>query len=581
MTRWTGAGAPFLLLFLSVVVSSFLWGARPGLLAGIMATPIAILLTYDQAIYTRAQALAQGILFLIEISVIAAVADRFSKAKSRAERNELALRKALDERLIFSALIEYSSDFVGIADKSGVLTYVNPAGRKMIGLAPDFPIEKTQIPEYYPPEQRAFAKEVILKSIMETGYWKGETSFRHWQTERPIPVSDTHFMIRDPETKRLIGRATITRDISEIKRVENELRTRETELKEAQRVAHVGSWVRDAKGDVLFWSEELYRIYGRDPNVSVVGFSGLPKIYTPESMARLAPALNEILKNGTPYAMDLEVVRPDGSTRWVSTRAEAVRDAAGRIVGFRGILQDITELKQLQRMRDEWTSVIAHDLRQPIGVIKMCVGLLQRTHACGGNEKAQISCTRINAAASTLSRMVNDLLDVSQLEAHRLSLDQKWVDPALIVHETVDRLAHLTRGFRVNIVEENELFPIFADPVRIEQVLGNLVSNAAKYGDKGSEILVQLEQRADHLEISITNHGAGISTEELPRIFNLFSRSVMARGAGVPGLGLGLYISKGLVEAHGGRIWVESTPGKTTSFRFTLPCRLIPSLKVA
>ena len=123
-------------------------------------------------------------------------------------------RRIEDERQVLVSLIENSSDFIGVADPSGKPIYLNPAGRRMVGLPADYPVEKTQIPEYYPAEERAFASDVILKAMMERGRWSGETYFRHWQTEAGDSVSDEHFMIRDPSGQRVLGMGTVTRDIS-------------------------------------------------------------------------------------------------------------------------------------------------------------------------------------------------------------------------------------------------------------------------------------------------------------------------------------------------------------------------------
>ena len=124
-----------------------------------------------------------------------------------------------DERQVFVSFLENSSDFIGIADPNGKPLYVNPAGRRMVGLPADYPVENTQIPEYYPSDQRAYASDVIVRSMVEHGRWHGETYFRHWQTQEAIPVSDEHFMIRDPETGRVLGMGTITRDISDARRI--------------------------------------------------------------------------------------------------------------------------------------------------------------------------------------------------------------------------------------------------------------------------------------------------------------------------------------------------------------------------
>ena len=292
-------------------------------------------------------------------------------------------------------------------------------------------------------------------------------------------------------------------------------------------------------------------------------------------MDTLNAAVDKLKKDGTPFELELETIRPDGSTRWIAARAEPVYDASGHLVGARGTSQDITPLKELQRLKEEWTSVIAHDLRQPIGVIKMSAELLPDLHTGPMAEDEETITARIRSASNSLSRMVDDLLDVSLLEANRLSLDRAWMDPRMMVDEAVQRLSHITSTCHVNIAEDGTPSQVFVDPGRFDQVLGNLISNAVKYGEENGEILVHLKHRDGEVEIAVTNRGEGISPEDASRLFTRFVRPKGTRGSGVPGLGLGLYIAKGLVEAHGGRIWVDSVPGKITTFHFTLPARRV------
>jgi signal transduction histidine kinase len=269
--------------------------------------------------------------------------------------------------------------------------------------------------------------------------------------------------------------------------------------------------------------------------------------------------------------MDLEFRRPDGSTGWVAARGENVRDENGKVIAISGTVEDITQLKELQRLRDEWTSVIAHDLRQPIGFIAMASDFLPTLHPGAMSDRERDMAQRIRSAALALARMVDDLLDMSLLEADRLKLERDWVDPRVLVKDTIDRVSHLTSGAHVKVVPDDGLVPVYVDPMRIGQVLGNLISNAVKYGDKEGEIVVQLHRCDGEVEVEVTNHGKGIEPEDLPRIFSRFIRSRSTHGSGVRGLGLGLYIAKGVVKAHGGRMWAESTPGETTTFHVTLP----------
>jgi signal transduction histidine kinase len=366
-----------------------------------------------------------------------------------------------------------------------------------------------------------------------------------------------------------------------IENVNNALRKRETELREAQRLASFGNWSWDYRSDTVEWSDEIYRIVGRDPSLPAPRFYGEHShVFTRESMVILNAAVEKSLQYGTPYELDLEMIRPDGELRSILARGEPVRDGSGHITGLHGTVQDVTQLKRLQKMREEWTSVIAHDLRQPIGTIAMCADLLSRADDSKKEEKAKYT-DRIRSSAFNLARMVDDLLDFSQIEAQRLHLERKWMDPRACVRETIERLSHMLKDLRVEISESGDLAPVFADPIRVEQVLGNLLSNAVKYGDKTREILVRLDRRGDELETSVTNHGPGIPPEELSRLFDRFTRSQSVYSSNVPGLGLGLYISKGLVEAHGGHIWVESVPDDTTTFHFTLPVRVARIRNVA
>jgi signal transduction histidine kinase len=143
-----------------------------------------------------------------------------------------------------------------------------------------------------------------------------------------------------------------------------------------------------------------------------------------------------------------------------------------------------------------------------------------------------------------------------------------------LIRAITERSREVTQGHSVHLAISGEIPPIAVDPGRIEQVVDNLLSNAAKYGDPGSDIQLQIERSDTEVAISITNHGRGIVPEDLPRLFTRFYRTREAQTGPVAGLGLGLYIAKGLVEAHGGKIRAESVPGQTTTFHFTLPLRL-------
>jgi signal transduction histidine kinase len=498
-------------------------------------------------------------------------------ALENSERANADLNQAIKRQHVFTALLDNSSDFIGIADPDGKPVYVNPAGRRMVEMPDDLPIESTSIPEYYPADVRAFASDVIVKEMTEHGRWAGETMFRNWRTDESIPVWDTHFMINDPDTGQALGMGTITRDISEFKRARDaiaianqRLLLAAMELEEAQRLAHIGSWSWDIAADQGRWSAELYRIHQRDPALPAPNLADIHSMFTSQSAADLEGALQRLLEDGSPFELELDALLPDGSHRWVAARGEAVRGPSGEIERIRGTSQDITHLKMLERMKEEWTAVVAHDLRQPINVIQMAAGMLPEYHVGEISRAEKDSVRHIGSAAASLARMVNDLIDMSRIESHRLALERAWVDPASLVRETMEHFSQITQRNRVQISTGTSLPSVFVDRGRFEQILGNLVTNAVKHGKPGGEIRVDATQSGDEVVFSVTNEGGGISTEDLPRLFTRFGRSKSGRE---PGLGLGLYIARGLVEAHEGRIWVKSDTGEVTTFQFSLPTR--------
>ncbi|HKW47894.1 MAG TPA: ATP-binding protein [Gemmatimonadaceae bacterium] len=378
----------------------------------------------------------------------------------------------------------------------------------------------------------------------------------------------SHFPLLD-ESQHAFAIGEIATDITQQKRDQEALRESLSELRIAEHVAHVGSWRWDFRTNETTWSDELYEIFGIDRDRSPFPLlnPGL-RLLTAESVLRLAGAIDSLRKDGASFELDLEFTRPDGSTRWCAARGEAIRDPDGRIRGVAATAADITHIKHLERLREEWTTIIAHDLRQPIGVISSASELIPELYGVRGEELGMLE--RIQSAAGTLKRMVEDLLDVSLLEAHHLKLERSWVEPVALVHEAANRLRGVT-GDRVEITESGPPLNLRVDPMRIEQVLANLLSNAAKYGDAHAPIQVRVDRAATEVRIAVTNRGKGIAADELRRIFDRFARSRTTSGSGVPGLGLGLYITKEIVEAHGGHIWAESEPGKTTTFRIALP----------
>jgi PAS domain S-box-containing protein len=283
------------------------------------------------------------------------------------------------------------------------------------------------------------------------------------------------------------------------------------------------------------------------------------------------PMIRALVDRVTTKQRELALRHPDGRLVPMLVSAAPVVDRQGELSGVVTIFQDISNLKDIERLREEWSSVVAHDLRQPVNVIAIDTESLARLLQRGRTAEFPKVLTRIRESTKRLNRLIEDLLDVSLIESKRLTVHCAKTDLVALLDVAVDRLSLLAPGHRVRLRKLVESAPSMIDTTRIGQVLDNLVSNAAKYGELGADITIELARHDAEFEVAVISRGPGIAPADLPRVFQRFARSERERRRGVAGLGLGLYICKGIIEAHGGRIWAESIPGRTTTFRFTVP----------
>ena len=221
--------------------------------------------------------------------------------------------------------------------------------------------------------------------------------------------------------------------------------------------------------------------------------------------------------------------------------------------------------------RDEMLSIVSHDLRSPLGAIVTYATSLQRKSGSGADgERIQKAAKAILLSTERMTRLIADLLDLAQIQAGKLSVERSPQDLAGIVREGVDLLLPLALERELKLegaVSAKELF-VHCDRERVLQIFSNLVGNAIKFTPKGGSILIQAEARGTEATLLVRDTGRGIPEEDVPRVFDRFWHAKKGNRSGV---GLGLSIVKGLVDAHGGRLWVESTVGTGTTFYFTLP----------
>lgn len=236
-------------------------------------------------------------------------------------------------------------------------------------------------------------------------------------------------------------------------------------------------------------------------------------------------------------------------------------------------LQQMEAHREVERLKGEFMSAISHELRTPLGLIKGYATTLQRQDIAVDRPTQQQFLQVITDETVKLQQMIDELLDASRLQEGRLSVDRKAVLLGALVRQEVDRL-RLTleqSGHTVAIHLPQRDLTIMADPLRVGQVLYNLVDNAVRYSSAGSPIEVRVAHEDAYGLVSVTDHGDGIPEAEQEHIFEPFYRGESARRRSVRGTGLGLAICQGIIEAHGGRIMVQSVRGQGSTFLFTLP----------
>jgi signal transduction histidine kinase len=294
----------------------------------------------------------------------------------------------------------------------------------------------------------------------------------------------------------------------------------------------------------------------------------------------LARAIREAIAWRAPVAPESErslaTVTVDHHERSYRVRtAPLLRGEAG-VAGTVTVLEDVTRLRELDRMKDEFISVASHELRTPLTSMQMAVQLLAEGSAGPLNE-AQQRLVRMTAKdAGRLDHLTRDLLDLARLEAGTAVPQRRPVSLAEVVGAALGPLYSQAeaRGLGLEVHVAGSLPPVSGDLEQLSRVIGNLVSNAVRHTPGGGGVEISAAPRDGEMVVTVRDTGDGIPAEYLPRIFERFTQ---VPGATTGGAGLGLPIARKIVEAHGGRIWVESEPGRGTAFYFTLPLAEAPA----
>jgi PAS domain S-box-containing protein len=484
------------------------------------------------------------------------------------------------------AVLTSIGDAVIATDAQGRATFLNPVAQTLTGWGSEQAVGKslTEIFRIVNEDTHEPVEDPVTRVLRENtviGLANHTVLIARDGTERPI--EDSGAPIKEKEKHgTTIGVVLVFRDFTQRRQAEAVL-ARLAAIVEASDDAIIGE---DLDGIVTSWNAGAERIYGYRAEEMV----GRPiSLLIPPDRRDEESQIRERLRHGEQVA-NFESIRitKDGRSIDVSLTISPIRGDRGRISGASKIARDITDRKRLERelrrrldelaeadrRKDQFLAMLAHELRNPLAAISSAV---QLTMLIGMQDPIHRSMDVINRQLKHLSRLIDDLCDVSRITRGKIQLRKERLDVATVLRSAIESVRPLIETRRHNLTMAIAAQPLLADAdsVRLEQIITNLLTNAAKYTDSGGQIGLSAERDGEEIAIKVRDTGMGIPSEQLPRLFDLFAQGDRSLARSEGGLGIGLTLVRSLVEMHGGSVTAMSAgPGMGSEFVVRLPAPL-------
>ena len=481
------------------------------------------------------------------------------------------------ERSRLDAILRNSPDGIFQTTPAGHYLSANPALAQIYGYgSPEellAAITDIEHQLYVDPDRRVELIQRLERDGVVQGFeaqvYRRDGSVR-WTSRSARAVCDEAGVVRHYE-------GTVS-DITDRKRAEEEREEERQRLRTLVDTSPVGVFVAAAPdGRVLLLNREARRILHliEPPNDRIEWFETQVvyrrpdgQTYEPEDL----PLQRALHRGETVRAEEIRLDLPDGATVPALVNATPLHGADGEITGAVAVIQDISPLEELEKLRSEFLGMVSHDLKTPLTSIKGAAAT-----ALGSRRPLDTVETRglfaiVDEQADRLRDLVDNLLDMTRIEAGSLAIAAEPASLQALLQKAATEFSRASGSQDLRVTVADDLPRVMVDPQRVLQVVTNLLSNAAKFSPAESPIVVEAEDRGGQIVVCVRDRGRGIPAEMLPHLFRKFSQVHRDSGPHLAGSGLGLAISKGIVEAHGGRIWAESPgEGQGSSFSFTLP----------
>ena len=491
---------------------------------------------------------------------------------SERKRTEEALRRA---NVYNRSLIEASLDPLVTIGPDGKITDVNTATEKVTGrsrqelIGTDFADYFTEPDKARQGYQQVFRESTVRDYPLEIRGRDGNS----------VPVLYNASVYRD-ETGRVVGVFAAARDITERKRAEGELKASENRFRSLVTATSQMVWTTDQAGQV---TEDIpsWRAFTGQRLDEVRGTGWLGALH-PEDRERAWAVWSKAITERSLYEVEYRVRRPDGEYRDFLARGVPVLESDGSVREWVGTCTDITERKRMEaalaqraealersnKELEQFAYVASHDLQEPLRMIASYVELLAQRYKGQLDDKADKFIHYIVDGATRMQTLINDLLAFSRVATRGKPFTLSSAETAL-----AEVLVNLQKTIadKGALVTHDPLPDVVVDPTQFEQVLQNLIGNGLKFCERTPLVHLHAEREGNDWLFSVRDNGIGIAREHLDRLFVIFQR--LHSRTEYPGTGIGLAVCKKIIERHGGRIWLESEPGKGSTFFFTIPAQ--------
>ncbi|RFZ83487.1 PAS domain S-box protein [Mucilaginibacter terrenus] len=395
--------------------------------------------------------------------------------------------------------------------------------------------------------------------------WCDEYRFLRGDGTYASTLDRGYVIYKNDKAVRMLGSMM---DVTEQKLLQKAQEDSETLLQTITSASPAALWMADEAGNVVYVNQKW--IEWSNAGVGENLGEGWLQVVHPDDRTRVWNTYQNAHVSRDSYEVDYRILFNDGSVRWVTATGLPRLTADNRFIGFVGSVTDITRQKQLELQKDGFISTVSHELKTPIASIKGYEQLLSRTKSVKDTQGLNF-LNRMRVQINRLDTLVQDLLDISRIESGKLIFKESIFEVNVLMAELVPDL-QLVYPTHTLMLVENQSCKISADRNRIVQLITNLVDNAVKYSPGASKVLIRLTCDEEYLSVCIQDFGKGISKEQESFIFERFYQVNNVYKA--PGLGIGLYVCKEIIDRLNGNIWFESVVEQGTTFHFKLPRKL-------